>query len=66
MLITAIKDLLDASIDRETEREIINMVEACPRVTRVKRCLSRTAGGRFIIDISDWTQFPFIALFDGF
>ena len=51
LLVNALKDLLDASIDRETEREIIRMVEAHPRISRVKRCLSRTAGGRFIIDM---------------
>ncbi|MCK5194141.1 MAG: cation transporter, partial [Desulfobulbaceae bacterium] len=51
LLFSAIRDLLDASIDRETEREIIQMVEACPRVTKVKKCLSRTTGGRFIIDM---------------
>ncbi len=51
LLINALKDLLDASIDRETEREIIRLVEEHPRITRVKQCLSRTAGGRFIVDI---------------
>jgi len=51
LLITALKDLLDASMDRETEREIIKMVEQHPRITRVKQCLSRTAGGRFIMDL---------------
>jgi cation diffusion facilitator family transporter len=51
LLISALKDLLDASIDRETEREIIQMVERHPRITRVKQCLSRTAGGRFIVDM---------------
>jgi cation diffusion facilitator family transporter len=51
LLLTALKDLLDASIDRETEREIIRMVESHPRISRVKQCLSRTAGGRFIIDM---------------
>jgi len=51
LLVTALKDLLDASIDRETEREIIQMVERHPRITRVKQCLSRTAGGRFIVDM---------------
>jgi cation diffusion facilitator family transporter len=51
LLITALKDLLDASIDRETEREIIDLVEQHPRITRVKKCLSRTAGGRFIVDM---------------
>ncbi len=51
LLALAIRDLLDASIDRETEREIVRLVEMAPRVTRVKRCMSRTAGGRFIIDM---------------
>ncbi len=51
LLVTALKDLLDASIDRETERKIIELVEQHPRITRVKRCLSRTAGGRFIVDM---------------
>ncbi|HEB51369.1 MAG TPA: cation diffusion facilitator family transporter [Desulfobulbus sp.] len=51
LLMAALKDLLDASIDRETEREIIRMVESHPRISRVKQCLSRTAGGRFIIDM---------------
>jgi cation diffusion facilitator family transporter len=51
LLFSAIRDLLDASIDRETEREIIQMVEGCPRVTKVKKCLSRVTGGRFIIDM---------------
>lgn len=51
LLMMAVKDLMDGAIDRETEREIIGLVEACPRVTRVKKCLSRTAGGRFIVDL---------------
>lgn len=51
LLITALKDLLDASIDRETERKIIAFVEKHPGITRVKQCLSRTAGGRFIVDM---------------
>lgn len=51
LLVTALKDLLDASIDRETEREIIQMVEQHPRISRVKQCLSRTAGGRYIVDM---------------
>ena len=51
LLVTAIRDLLDASIDRETERKIVQLVESYPRITKVKRCLSRTAGGRFIVDM---------------
>ncbi len=51
LIVTALKDLMDVSIDRETEREIVRLVEEHPRVTSVKQCLSRTAGGRYIIDI---------------
>ena len=51
LLIEAIRELLDASIDRETEREIIKLVESDPAVIRVKKTLSRTAGGRFIVDM---------------
>ncbi|MEN8199174.1 MAG: cation diffusion facilitator family transporter [Thermodesulfobacteriota bacterium] len=51
LFVGALKDLLDASIDRETEREIIGFVEAHPRISRVKKCLSRNAGGRFLVDI---------------
>ncbi len=51
LMLSALKDLLDASIDRETEREIINMVENHPRIHRVKKCLSRVTGGRFIVDM---------------
>ncbi len=51
LLLAALKDLLDAAIDRDTEREIVRLVERHPSVARVKRCLSRTAGGRFIIDM---------------
>ncbi len=58
LLITALRDLLDASIDRETEREIIRLVEAHPAVSRVKQCLSRTAGGRFIIDMDILLRTP--------
>lgn len=51
LMVTALKDLLDGAMDRDMEREIIRMVEEYPRVTKVKHCLSRTAGGRFIIDM---------------
>jgi len=51
LLFTALRGLLDAAMDRETEREIIEMVERHPRITRVKQCLSRTVGGRFIVDL---------------
>ncbi|MEN8190786.1 MAG: cation diffusion facilitator family transporter, partial [Thermodesulfobacteriota bacterium] len=48
LLLAALKDLLDGSIDREKELEIIHLVESNPRINRVKRCMSRRAGGRYI------------------
>ena len=51
LLFEAIRELLDASIDRETERKIISLVESDPAVIRVKKTMSRTAGGRFIVDM---------------
>jgi cation diffusion facilitator family transporter len=44
-------DLLDEAIDRDSERQIIGLVSAHPRVKHVERCMSRTAGGRFIVDL---------------
>jgi len=58
LLLSALRDLLDAAIDRDTEREIIRLVEEHPSVVRVKRCLSRTAGGRFIIDMDVTLRTP--------
>jgi cation diffusion facilitator family transporter len=51
LLWRALLDLMDEAIDRKTEREIIHLVEAHQRVEKVERCLSRTAGGRFIVDL---------------
>jgi cation diffusion facilitator family transporter len=51
LLWRALRDLMDEAIDRETEREIISLVHAHPRVEEVQRCLSRNAGGRFIVDL---------------
>ena len=51
LLIGALKDLLDASIDRETERKIIQFVEEHPRINRVEKCFSRNAGGRYLVDM---------------
>ncbi len=51
LFVNALKDLLDAAIDRETEREIITFVEDYPRISRVKKCFSRKAGGRFLVDM---------------
>ncbi len=51
LFVSAVKDLLDASIDRKTEREIIQFVENYPRISRVKKCFSRNAGGRYLVDM---------------
>jgi cation diffusion facilitator family transporter len=51
LLWRALRDLMDEAIDRGTEREIIGVLESHPRVEKVERCLSRTAGGRFIVDL---------------
>jgi cation diffusion facilitator family transporter len=51
LLRRALADLMDEAIDRETERKIIELVESHPRVGSVQKCLSRSAGGRFIIDL---------------
>ncbi len=64
LLVTALKDLLDASMDREMERRIIAMVEEHPRITKVKQCLSRTAGGRFIVDMDVLMKTPSAKLAD--
>ncbi len=51
LLWRALRDLMDEAVDRETEREIIGLIESHPKVDYVERCLSRTAGGRFIVDL---------------
>jgi cation diffusion facilitator family transporter len=51
LLWRAVRDLMDEAIDRDTEREIIGLVESHARVERVEKCLSRTAGGRFIVEL---------------
>ncbi len=51
LLINSIKELMDAAIDRETERQIIEFIESYPTVVKVERVLSRIVGGRFIVDV---------------
>ncbi len=51
LFVMAVRDLLDGSIDRETERKIIAYVENYPRINRVKKCFSRNAGGRYLVDM---------------
>ncbi len=51
LLWRALRDLMDEAIDRDTERKIIGLIESHPRVEHVERCLSRMAGGRFIVDL---------------
>jgi len=51
LLWRAARDLMDQAIDRDTERGIIELAESHPFVEKVERCLSRMAGGRFIVDL---------------
>ncbi|MBN2123733.1 MAG: cation transporter [Deltaproteobacteria bacterium] len=51
LLWRAVRDLMDEAVDRGTERAIIHLVQSHPRVESVERCLSRTAGGRYIVDL---------------
>ncbi len=51
LLWRAVLDLMDEAIDRDAEREIISLVMSHPRVEKVIQCLSRNAGGRFIVDL---------------
>lgn len=51
LLWRAARDLMDQAIDRDTERRIIDLAESHPFVEKVERCLSRMAGGRFIVDL---------------
>ena len=51
LFVGALKELLDASIDRDTERKIIQYVEAYPRINHVEKCFSRNAGGKYLIDM---------------
>lgn len=51
LLLSTIRDLLDAAMDRETERAIIKKVEHHPRVKEVRHLLSRKVGGRCIVEL---------------
>lgn len=51
LALNALSDLMDQAIDRDTERDIVRLVEAHPQISRVERFLSRCAGGRYIIDL---------------
>lgn len=51
LLWRALRDLMDRAIDRDTERAMIKEVEADPAVLGVERLLSRTAGGRFLVEL---------------
>ena len=51
LLWRAARDLMDQAIDRDTEREIIDLAESHPFVEKVEQCLSRMAGGRYIVDL---------------
>ncbi len=47
----AVRDLMDQAIDRPTERAMVRLVEQDPGVQGVERVLSRTAGGRFLVEL---------------
>ena len=47
----AVRDLMDQAIDRPTERAMVRLVEQDPGVRGVARVLSRTAGGRFMVEL---------------
>jgi cation diffusion facilitator family transporter len=51
LLWRALCDLMDQAIDRETERALIRTAEEDPLVQGVERVLSRTAGGRFLVEM---------------
>jgi len=51
LMLMALKDLMDASIDRNTEKAIIKKAESHPQVIEVEQCFTRTAGGRFLVDM---------------
>lgn len=65
LMLMAARDLMDAAMDRKTERKIINFVESQAKVSEVKRILSRTAGGRFIIDMDIVLKTPSHKIADG-
>lgn len=46
-----LKDLMDAGMDADVQRDVICFVESHPQVRYVERCIGRTAGGRFIINL---------------
>ena len=62
LLWRALRDLMDEAIDRDTQREIIGVIESHPRVHHVERCLSRTAGGRYIVDLDVVYRSPSLEL----
>jgi predicted Fe-Mo cluster-binding NifX family protein len=51
LLWRALCDLMDQAIDRDTERALISTAEQDPLVEGVERVLSRTAGGRFLVEM---------------
>jgi cation diffusion facilitator family transporter len=51
LLFRTLKDLMDAGMDPSVRREVVDFVERHPQVRYVERCIGRTAGGRFIINL---------------
>ena len=51
LLWRAARDLMDQAIGRDTERDIIDLAVSHPFVVKVEQCLSRRAGGRYIVEL---------------
>jgi cation diffusion facilitator family transporter len=51
LMTAAVKGLMDAAIDRDTERRIISVVAGMPAVRNVCDFMGRQAGGRYIVDL---------------
>ena len=51
LLLKALRELMDAGMDQETRLAVVRFVESHPQVRLVERCVGRSAGGRFIVDL---------------
>jgi len=51
LLFKALRELMDAGMDQETRLSVVRFVESHPQVRYVERCIGRTAGGRFLVEL---------------
>ena len=51
ILVSSLRDLLDATISPEVRDKIIQEIEKHPQVKSVEKCIGRSAGGRIIINV---------------